>query len=226
MFVVTTLSIAATAAWGTEYGSVVSSTPIVVAVPVQQQECSDQPVEYRQPSTGAGALIGGIAGAAIGNSLGGGFGRAAATGLGLVAGAAIGNQAEANSRPPVSSLARQCRAVTHYENRTTGYDVVYEYQGVRRRTQLTRDPGDRVALEVNVAPAEAGPLPQPVYAPRAPIEYQPPPQTYYPPASYGAPYYAAPSAYYYPAPYYVNPWPVVSVGIGFGGGWGGHRHGR
>lgn len=244
MFFVTTLSVATTAAWATEYGAVISSTPIVVAVPVPQRECSDQPVEVRQSGSGAGALFGGLVGAAIGNSFGAGMGRAAATGLGLVAGAAIGDQAEANSRPPVASTATRCRTVSQYENRTTGYDVVYEYQGVRRRTQVAQDPGDRIALDINVAPVGAAPPPRPVYTPRAPAEYAPEsPRSYYAPPVYETPYYTAPvypaqyypapyyqapyyQAPYYPAPYYANPWPVVSLGIVYAGGWRGHgrRH--
>jgi uncharacterized protein YcfJ len=202
-----------------EFGTVVSATPISAAVPIPQQECIDQPVVYQRPTTGAGALIGGIAGAAIGNSVGAGAGRALATGIGLLAGSAIGNQVEADGMPSVTSSARQCRTLTRYENRIIGYDVVYEYQGVRRRTQTASDPGDRIALNVNVSPVDSAP-------PRA--AYAAPPQTaYVPPPVYFAPepavVYAEP--YYYGPRYALNPWPVVSIGLGHGRGWhGGRRH--
>jgi uncharacterized protein YcfJ len=210
---------ATVAASAAEYGTVISATPVTAAVPIPQQECSDQPVVYQRPTTGAGALIGGIAGAAIGNSVGAGAGRALATGIGLMAGSTIGNQVEANGTPPVESTVRQCRTVTRYENRTIGYDVVYEYQGVRRRTQTATDPGDRIALNVNVAPVDAPPA-QAAYAPAPQATYVPPPVYYapQPPVVYAAPYYYGPR-------YAVNPWPVVSIGVGYGWGWrGGHHH--
>jgi hypothetical protein len=166
-------------------------------------------------------LIGGIAGAAIGNSVGAGAGRALATGIGLMAGSTIGNQVEANGTPPVESTVRQCRTVTRYENRTIGYDVVYEYQGVRRQTRTATDPGDRIALNVNVAPVDA-PSAQAAYAPPPQASYVPPPVYYAPspPVVYAAPYYYGPR-------YAVNPWPVVRIGVGLGYGWGwrgGHHH--
>lgn len=216
LFAVTALCAAAGSAWATEYGSVLSSTPVVAAVPVPRQECIDQPVAVQPPPTGVGALIGGITGAAFGNAVGSGAGRAAATGIGLIAGSFIGNQVEVNGQPPVLSTARQCRTVTRYENRTVGYDVVYEYQGMRRQTQLAQDPGDRIALNVSVAPADAAP-PPPGAAPPPPGAYPPPPA----PAVYPTPYTPVP---YYRAPVYVNPWPVVGVGLGYGWGWGGYGH--
>ena len=216
---------AATGAVAVEYGVVVSSTPIVSGVPVRKQECVDQPVVYQQPNTGAGSVIGGIAGAAIGNNLGSGGGRAAATAIGLIAGSIIGDRVEADSAPTVTSTARQCRTVTRYENRTVGYDVVYDFQGVRRRTQLAQDPGERIALNINVAPVNAAPAAQPM-AEAEPIR-TPYPQAaapiYYPAPS-PSPYYAAP---YYAAPYYAYPWPLISIGLGYSFGWGGgHRHGH
>lgn len=217
IFAATALSVAASASWAAEYGTVVSSTPVVAAVPVPQQVCTDQPMVYQQPNSGAGALIGGLAGAAIGNSIGSGGGRAAATGIGLIAGSIIGDRVEADASPPVATTVRQCRTVTSYVNRTIGYDVVYEYQGMRRRTTLAQDPGDQIALNVSVMPAEAAPAPQPTeMPPPGQVVQQPPAQIYYP-----APYYAYP---YYP---YASPVVRIGWGYGWGGGYGpGHGHRR
>jgi uncharacterized protein YcfJ len=213
------LCLVAGGARATEYGTVVSVTPVVAAVPVAQQQCADQPVYYQQPTTGAGALIGAIAGAAIGNTMGAGAGRAVATGIGFVAGSAIGNQVEAQGRPPVEGSQQRCSTVSRYENRTVGYDVVYDYQGVRRSTRLAQDPGERIALDVQVAPVGAA---APV-APPPPVAYEqappPPPRVVY----------ASPYPYYSGPQVYVNPWPVFIFGgsygggYGGGGGWGGHR---
>ncbi len=212
---IATLCCAATGAWATEFGNVVSSTPVLASVPVVQQQCFDEPVVYQRPNSGAGALLGAIAGAAIGNSMGSGSGRMAATGIGMITGAAIGDQVEANGSPPVATTAQRCRNVTRYENRPVGYDVVYEYQGVRRSVRLAQDPGSQIALDVNVVPvggpAQGQPvqsLPPPVYGARGETVYAPAP---------------AP-VIYAPPPVYARPWPYMVVGVGWQGGWHGHRH--
>jgi uncharacterized protein YcfJ len=213
---VTALCCASMGAWATEFGTVVSSTPVFASVPVAQQQCVDEPVAYRRPNSGGGALLGAIAGAAIGNSFGGGTGRAVATGIGMVTGAAVGDQVESNGSPPVSTTAQRCHNVTRYENRAIGYDVVYDFQGVRRSVRLAQDPGDRVALDVNVSPVEgqtqrrqAPSLPPPVYGPSPAVVYEPaPPMVYAPPTMY------------------VQPLPYIVIGGAWGwqGGWHGHRH--
>jgi uncharacterized protein YcfJ len=217
---IATLCCAASGAWATEFGNVVSSTPVYASVPVAQQQCFDEPVVYQRPSSGAGALLGAIAGAAVGNSMGSGSGRAVATGIGMITGAAIGDQVEANGSPPVATTAQRCRNVTRYENRPVGFDVVYEYQGVRRSVRLPQDPGSQIALDVSVAPAggqeqPVQSLPAPVYGSRANTVYEqaPPPVIYAPPPVYA------------PVPVYARPWPYVVIGAGWQGGWyGGHRH--
>jgi uncharacterized protein YcfJ len=216
--VVALACLAATGAWATEYGTVISSNPIVTSVPVAQRVCSDEQVAYRQQSTGGGALVGAIAGAVVGHAIGGGV---IGSGVGMVAGAAIGDQAEANGNPPAMQTVQRCRSVTRYETRPAGYDVVYEYQGERRSTRLAQDPGERIALDIHVAPSgELPPTrgPAPAYAEQNPPvegEYTPPP----PPRT----------VYVQPAPVYVNPYPYVSVAPVFIGGWGwgwGHYHRR
>lgn len=190
------LALSASGAWAVEYGTVISSTPVVAAVNVPQRVCTEEPVSYQQPNTGGGALLGAIAGAAIGNTLGAGGGRAAATGIGMIAGSVIGDQAEANGKPPITTTAQRCRKVMRAENRTVGYDVVYEYQGVRRSARVAQDPGAQIALNVNVGPVESQ---APSYS-EAPVTYETPPTVYAPPQ----PYYG-PSVVVAPAPIY----PVV-----------------
>ncbi len=216
--VVVALGFAASAS-ATEYGTVVSSTPIVRSVPVAQRECVDQPVVYRAPTSGVGALIGAITGAAIGNSVSGGSGRVAATGVGLIAGSVIGDRVEGDAMPPVASTVSQCHTVTRYENRTVGYDVVYDYRGLRRQAQLAQAPGDRIALNVAVAPADAwtaGDAEPPAVAYTAPAYTQP----VYAQPVYAQPVYAEPV---YAPQLIVNPWPLV----GYGGDrrWQEHHHG-
>src|SRR5947207_8747801 len=74
----------------TEYGTVVSSTPVYGQVPVGGQVCAEEQVNTAPRTSGAGAIAGALIGGAVGNQIGAGVGRAAATGLGLVLGSAIG----------------------------------------------------------------------------------------------------------------------------------------
>jgi uncharacterized protein YcfJ len=217
-------------------GRVISSTPVVQQVQVPRTVCSNQPVAVQQPRSGAGAVIGAIAGAALGNAIGAGAGRAVATGVGLIGGAAVGDRIEGGG--VAYQNGQQCSTQTFYENRTVGYNVTYEFGGRQYTMQMPNDPGPTVRLQVSPIGASA---PQGTYGPTSEIvsvpgvvasttTVYPAYQTYpaYPtyPAYQTYPPYPAYAAYpaYYPAyPYYS---PVgISLGFGFGGGWGGHRHG-
>ena len=245
MSLVRTLSFSSVAALGalcgnafaSEYGTVVSSTPVMGQIAVPERDCIDQQVAVPQRSSGGGAVVGALIGGAVGNSVGAGMGRAAATAIGAVAGAAIGNQAEANAAPPAVSTVQRCRTVTRREDRVIGYDVVYDYGGSRRTARLAQDPGgpgSRIALDVNVAPsgtariARSGmpvpstssrgqPVGQPVGQP-ADESYADEPQRVYRDGYYAAP----PPAYYYGPPAYYAPGPVLYSGapmLWIGGRW-------
>ena len=43
---------------------------------------------------------------------------------------------------------QQCSTQTSYENRTMGYDVVYEYAGREYSTQMPYDPGPTIRVQV------------------------------------------------------------------------------
>ena len=151
------LATAALAVQAQEMGRVLSSTPIIQQIAVPQQVCGNETIysSGRAPS-GAGAVLGAIAGGAAGNAIGGGSGRAAATAIGLIGGAVLGNSIEAG-RPGYENVQR-CTTETYYDNRTIGYDVVYEYAGRQYTTRTQTDPGNWIPL--NVQPAVGG-LPPP-----------------------------------------------------------------
>ncbi|MFL6663154.1 MAG: glycine zipper 2TM domain-containing protein [Rhizobacter sp.] len=225
----------------TEYGTVVSSTPVLSQVPTGQRLCSDEQVQTAPRTSGAGAVAGALIGGAVGNQIGAGVGRAAATGLGLVLGAAVGDHAEANAAGPAVSTVQRCRTVTQYQDQVIGYDVVYDYHGQRRSARLPQDPGGagtKIALEVNVVPSASGRSGRPV----PPAGAQPPRGASYDDDGYATePVYAAPPArvvayppaYYAPAPVYVTPAPVYygypGPTVWIGGRWvshGGYHHHR
>jgi uncharacterized protein YcfJ len=212
-------------------GRVISSTPVVQQVQVPRTVCSNQPVAVQQPRSGAGAVLGAIAGAALGNAIGAGAGRAVATGVGLIGGAAVGDRIEGGG--VAYQNGQQCSTQTFYENRTVGYNVTYEFGGRQYTMQMPNDPGQTVRLQLSPVGASA---PQGSYGPTSEIVSVPgvvaSSSTVYPgyptyPAYPAYQSYPAYPAYGYPAyapayPYYS---PVgISLGFGFGGGWGGYHH--
>ena len=206
---------------GQEYGQVLSATPVVQQVAIPQQVCSPETLYGSTPPSGAGAVMGAIAGGAMGNAIGGGGGRAATTALGVIGGALLGNQIEGNG-PPQAQTVQRCTTETRYENRTLGYDVVYEYAGRQYTTRTATDPGPQIALSVQPAypSAPSGGYPAYDQVPVQPgVVVSPYAQPYVPyaPTSYVAPYAPLPAAY----PYAVVP-PVTFIGYT---GWGYRAYG-
>jgi len=149
-FVAAGLASVCSAALATEYGNVVSSTPVTAQVAVPQQSCQNV-TQVRAPETsGGGAVAGALIGGLAGNAIGGGAGRALATGLGVVAGAITGNNIEAANTPPQQVNSLVCQNGASYVNRVIGYDVTYDYQGQRYQARVPQDPGERIAVNVSV----------------------------------------------------------------------------
>jgi uncharacterized protein YcfJ len=134
-----------------EVGRVISSTPMFQQVAVPRQVCTTQQVVQQGQKSGAGAIMGMIAGGAVGNAMGKGSGNAATTALGLVGGALLGEKIEGNPSPEVRNV-QTCSTQTFYENRTTGYNVVYEFNGKQYTVIMPSDPGPSVRLQVTPMP--------------------------------------------------------------------------
>lgn len=201
-----------------EVGRVLSSTPVMQQVGVPRQVCTTEPMQVTQPRSGAGALVGAIAGGALANAATHGSGQAAATALGIFGGAVIGDRIEGPATSQVQNVQR-CSTQTFYENRTVGYNVVYEYAGRQYAVQMPQAPGPTLQLQVTpVGSVEvAGMVPANNYPP--PVQ-----QTYVQPAEVIVT--QQPYPVYYPQPYYQQPYyPPVSLQLGFGY-WGGHHHGH
>ena len=209
---------------------VISSTPVMQQVSVPRQVCSNQPMITEAPRSGAGAVIGALAGGALGNAIGNGSGRAAATVLGLVGGAVVGNNIEGGSQQ--LQYVQQCSTQTSYENRTSHYNVVYEYADKQYSVQMANDPGSYIRLQATPVGAMPSAPPsgyvQPyTQAPAQPIYAQP----VYTQPTYVQPTYIQPSPVVVYPGYYGRPayYPPVGVSLNFGyssGGGYGHRHWR
>ena len=149
-----------------DYAEVISVDPIIDSGsrPVSRDECWREPVVvrergyYRDRDRG-GAIFAGIVGGVIGNQFGHGHGRDAAT----AAGALLGyNMARDSQRRyggyyggrTYHTYEQRCATRTDYvrDERVTGYDVTYRYQGRTYHTVTDYHPGDRIRVEVNVSP--------------------------------------------------------------------------
>jgi uncharacterized protein YcfJ len=184
-----------------EVGQVISRTAVYQQVAVPRQTCSQTPVAVQNPTSGAGALMGAIAGGAVGNQIGGGSGRALATIAGVMGGAMMGDKIES----PGSQIQNQttCTTQTVYENRLTGYNVVYEYAGKQYNVQLPQDPGPTIQLQVT-----------PLGAPRS----EAPADTVLTTAAAPATVINESRVVYVPTPVYRT-YPPVYTNINLGWGW-------
>lgn len=143
-----------------DFGRVVRVQPRVEQIRQPRQECRTdyQQVPVQQQRSAGGSIVGGIAGALLGSQVGGGNGKIAATAAGAIAGAVVGDRVDNNGRQDYNGVqeqaVRQCRTVDAFEQRTTGYDVTYEYRGQNYTAFTQRDPGNRIRLHVSVEPAQ------------------------------------------------------------------------
>lgn len=201
----TAIAAVATLASAQEQGRVLSATPVVQQVGTPQQVCGNETVYSGNRTSGAGAVMGAIAGGAAGNAVGKGSGRAAATAIGLIGGAVIGNQIE-GGQPQYQNVQR-CTTETYYENRTVGYDVVYEYAGRQYTTRTQYDPGRWIPVSVQPSGQTYSTQPDPyasqgVYSQPGVVTSTYPPQPVYQQPTY---------------PTYVSP-PVTVIEYGYDGG--------
>lgn len=133
-----------------EIGRVISSVQVIQQVSVPRQVCTQEQVAVQQNKSGAGAAMGAIVGGVLGNQIGGGSGKAAATALGIFGGAIVGNNLE-GAPAPQTQIVQNCMIQIVFENRVTGYNVTYEFNGKQYNVQLPRDPG--LSIKLNVTPA-------------------------------------------------------------------------
>lgn len=148
-----------------ETARVISSTPVVSQVAVPRQVCSNQQVQVQSQKSGAGGILGAVAGGAIGSNIGGGDGRAVATLLGILGGAMLGDRIEAGGQTQTQNV-QNCTTQTFYENRTTAYNVVYEFNGKQYSVQMPQDPGPTIRLQITPVAASVPAQPVQQYAPQ------------------------------------------------------------
>lgn len=170
MYLVGSLALLSSASWATDYARVISSTALVEQVPVTRQSCVTENVMVPPQHSMGGAVLGGVAGGLLGNTIGHGNGQIAAAAIGAATGALVGDRMDNANQAGSVRPVQNCQNITSYESRTVGYRVEYEYAGRRYSTQLPRDPGPQVPVQVTIDPAFLGtastmvttPMPTPV----------------------------------------------------------------
>ncbi len=142
-----------------DYARVKDVTPEYDKVNLPRKECFSEyvPERHRERRSFAGPLIGGVAGGIIGAQVGRGNARVAASAAGAAIGAIVGDRMQANHRGDeyYEREVQRCRMVDHWENRISGYRVVYEYQGHTYNAVMPYDPGAKIPINVTVEPVSS-----------------------------------------------------------------------
>lgn len=209
IFAFAALFCTASIAFASDYGRVVSTTPIIQNVSQSRQVCHDETVSVAAPRSGVGALIGGVAGGLLGHTIGRGNGNTVATAAGAFTGAIVGDRLDNDDNPSSTQVQRRCQIVREPQEQVMGYRVVYEYAGKQYRTRMAQEPGQWIPVSVQAdVPEQVESGYSEVSAGPAPIEYAP--VTVYAPEAYYPPAISAPSASFsynaYPRRHYHRHW--------------------
>lgn len=142
-----------------DFGRVTQVRPQVEQVNHPRQECRTETVQVQQQAERGvgGSIVGGLAGGLLGHQVGGGRGKTAATVAGAIAGAVVGDRVTNSDAQPgavTEQQVKQCRTVDHFESRTSGYEVTYDYRGRNYTSIMSYDPGTKVRLRVSVEPMQ------------------------------------------------------------------------
>ncbi len=150
------------------YARVVDVEPIYRTVAVRRpvRDCWDERVVHyddrsRRRSAAPATVAGGVIGGVIGRQFGDGRGRDAMTVLGTLIGSAVANDNATRrndyrrgyGQRHVRTVER-CETTSRVEHRERidGYTVTYLYNDRYYTTRTDTDPGERIAVRVNVTP--------------------------------------------------------------------------
>ena len=105
-------------------------------------------------------LIGSVVGGVLGNQVGRGHGRQVARAAGALIGGAVAYNVSRERNAYDVGYRHDGRVVERcgvqyrdsWVERIEGYDVTYEYEGRRQTTWMSRDPGERIQVRVDVTP--------------------------------------------------------------------------
>jgi uncharacterized protein YcfJ len=151
-----------------EYATVVSVVSINETREIPTQVCNEVsvPIYGRGPSAGGvigkavdvtfgstEGLVGAITGGFIGSKIGGGSGRKIATAAGVAIGAKVGDGRVHDKLQVVGYEKQQkCHEVSITETVTSGYHVIYDYQGMTLSKAMKYPPviGSKHAVSIEI----------------------------------------------------------------------------
>ena len=147
-----------------ETAQVIESNPIykVVEVSTPQEQCWEEEISVDRPANraqnGTPVVVSTIIGGAIGNAVGHNkTNKRVGTVLGAVLGHTIGRDIMRQNQQPEYreyQTVQRCKTVyqQHEEERLTGYQVTYLYNGEEYSIRTDSDPGDEIRVRVSVQP--------------------------------------------------------------------------
>ena len=144
-----------------DYAKVVDVRPVYETVEVEKpyKQCWYEPARYSRHGNSKSytpEVFGAIIGAAVGNRFGKGSGRDAATVAGALLGGSVARDIKRDRNRSVHrGQVERCdvRHTYETEQRVSGYDVAYRYNGNVYHTRMPEHPGKRIRVQVSVRPA-------------------------------------------------------------------------
>jgi uncharacterized protein YcfJ len=148
---------------GYQYAKVLSSDPIyeTVSYSVPVEQCRDETVAYHDNGrrSATAPILGAVIGGAIGNAVGHKKrNKQVGTVVGAILGGSVGADISRRNRGYGQDVRYSTREVctvvheSHREERLAGYRVTYRYGGETYTTEMDRDPGSSLRVQVRVTP--------------------------------------------------------------------------
>lgn len=143
------------------WADVLAAEPVTetLHIPQEREVCRDEQVHYplAQRRSATPLILGAVLGGVIGNQFGGGRGQDLMTAAGAALGASVAADQQAKRHPAGyrQVTERRCSVETEWlsEERIVAWDVTWVYQGEQRTTRMNEHPGERLRVQVQVAPA-------------------------------------------------------------------------
>ncbi|MCJ8287310.1 MULTISPECIES: glycine zipper 2TM domain-containing protein [unclassified Halomonas] len=139
---------------GPQFADITAVTPVTETVSTPREVCENVQVTRQAPTRDPHSILGSAAGAVVGglvgNQIGGGSGRKIATVAGAIGGGFAGREVQrrVEAGQTYTTTEQRCHTVNDTREKTLGYDVAWEYDGVRQVARLEQAPdGERVLIE-------------------------------------------------------------------------------
>ena len=135
-----------------DYAKVVDVRPVEKTVRTPRQDCHDEAITQRAPTSDSkqvtGTVVGAVVGGVVGHQIGDGDGKKIATAAGAAAGGYAGNRIQKRIQDgrTVTTTEQRCETVYDSHVERVGYDVRYRIGDEEGQVRMDHDPGDRIPL--------------------------------------------------------------------------------